>query len=433
MSSVAPAGATSAPTLSASGPAPNPWAMALRQLDEAATRLQVDPGVRARLSACQRELTVNFPVRMDDGSLRVFTGYRVQHNLARGPAKGGLRYAQHVSLDEVRALAMWMTWKCALVGLPYGGAKGGVICDPRALTPGELERLTRRFATELAVLVSPEKDIPAPDIGTDGQVMAWFMDTYSMHRGYSQPGVVTGKPVSIGGSEGRLEATGRGVAFCARQAAERRHIPLAGGAVVIQGFGNVGGVAARLLNEIGSRIIAVGDAQGGVYDPDGLDVRALRLYAQEHGGVAGFPSATPISNADLLELECDVLVPAAIEGQITAANAGRLRCKLIAEGANGPTTPDADLILAQRGITVVPDILCNAGGVIVSYFEWVQDLQQLFWAEDEVNVRLRRIMGRSFDAMWERAEASQQTLRQAALDIAVARVAEAINVRGLYP
>jgi glutamate dehydrogenase (NAD(P)+) len=409
--------------------------MALRQLGEAGARLQLDPGLRARLGACQRELTVNFPVRMDDGTVRVFTGYRIQHSLARGPAKGGLRYSLGVNVDEVRALAMWMTWKCALVGLPFGGAKGGVVCDPLTLSDTELERLTRRFATELAILVSPEKDIPAPDIGTDARVMAWFMDTYSMHQGQTVPGVVTGKPVSIGGSEGRVEATGRGVAFCARQAAERLGVPLAGGRVAIQGFGNVGGVTARLLSEIGSRIVAISDVNGGIYNPDGLDVRALRVYAQEHGSIAGFPGTTPVSNAELLELECDVLVPAAIEGQITAENAPRLRCRLVAEAANGPTTPDADGILAQRGIAVVPDILCNAGGVIVSYFEWVQDLQQLFWAEDEVNVRLRRVMSKAFDAMWERSQTAgqSQTLREAALDIAISRVAEALGARGLYP
>jgi glutamate dehydrogenase (NAD(P)+) len=407
--------------------------MARRQLEEAGARLRLDPGMRARLGACQRELTVNFPVRMDDGTVRVFTGYRIQHSLARGPSKGGLRYSLGVDVDEVRALAMWMTWKCALVGLPFGGAKGGVVCDPRALSDTELEHLTRRFATELAVLVSPEKDIPAPDIGTDARVMAWFMDTYSMHKGQTVPGVVTGKPVSIGGSEGRVEATGRGVAFCARQAAERLGVPLAGGRVVIQGFGNVGSVTARLLSEIGSRIVAISDVSGGIYNPDGLDVRALRLYAQEHRSIAGFPGSTPVSNAELLELECEVLVPAAIEGQITAENAPRLRCRLVAEAANGPTTPDADVILAERGITVVPDILCNAGGVIVSYFEWVQDLQQLFWAEDEVNVRLRRVMSKAFDAMWERSQTAGQTLREAALDIAIARVAEALDARGLYP
>jgi glutamate dehydrogenase (NAD(P)+) len=407
--------------------------MARRQLDESAARLQLEPGTHARLGVCQRELTVNFPVRMDDGSVRIFTGYRVQHSLARGPVKGGLRYSLGVSIDEVRALAMWMTWKCALVGLPYGGAKGGVICDPRALSDGELERLTRRFATELSVLISPEKDIPAPDVGTDGRIMAWFMDTYSMFAGQTVPGVVTGKPVSIGGSEGRVEATGRGVAYCTRLAAERLGLPLAGGSVAVQGFGNVGGVTARLLSEIGARVVAVSDVQGGVYNPNGLDVRALRLFVAEHGGVAGFPGATAITNAELLELPCDVLIPAAIEGQITAENAPRLQCRLIAEAANGPTTPDADLILAERKITVIPDILCNAGGVIVSYFEWVQDIQQLFWAEDEVNVRLRRIMGRAFEAMWERSESAGVTLRDAALDIAVARVSEALTVRGLFP
>ncbi|HEX2186097.1 MAG TPA: Glu/Leu/Phe/Val dehydrogenase [Chloroflexota bacterium] len=407
--------------------------MALRQLEGAAARLQLDPGIHARLGACQRELTVHFPVRMDDGTVRVFTGYRVQHSLARGPAKGGLRYAMAVSLDEVRALAMWMTWKCALFNLPYGGAKGGVICDPKALSPAELENLTRRFATELAIMVSPERDIPAPDVGTNPQIMAWFMDTYSMHRGHSEPGIVTGKPVAIGGSEGRVEATGRGVAYCTRLAAERLNLPIVGSRVVVQGFGNVGSVAARLLHELGCKVVAVSDYRGGVYNPAGLDLRALRLYVQEHGALSGFAGAEVVTNAELLELPCDILVPAAVEGQITAENAPRLRCKLVAEGANGPTTPDADLILAERGITVLPDIFCNAGGVIVSYFEWVQDLQQLFWAEDEVNERLRRIMGRSFGVLWERAEAAHLTLREAALELAVSRVAEALTVRGLYP
>jgi glutamate dehydrogenase (NAD(P)+) len=415
------------------GPTPNPWEMALRQLNESAARLKIDPAIHQRLSTCQRELTVHFPVRMDDGTVRIFTGYRVQHSLARGPAKGGLRYASTVSLDEVRALAMWMTWKCALVGLPFGGAKGGVVCDPKQLSAGELERLTRRFATELSVLMSPDKDIPAPDIGTNAQVMAWFMDTYSMHVGHSEPGVVTGKPVSIGGSEGRAEATGRGVAYCTRWAAERLGLSLAGASVVVQGYGNVGSIAARQLHDLGCKVVAVSEVSGGIYNPAGIDQRALRLYHQEHGTIAGFPGTQAITNQELLELPCDVLVPAAVEGQITAQNAPRLRCKLIAEGANGPTTPDADEILARRGITVVPDILCNAGGVIVSYFEWVQDLQNFFWTEDEVNDRLRRLMGRAFEEVWERAETAETTLRAAALDTAIARVAEALTVRGLYP
>ena len=407
--------------------------MALQQLDAAAKRLQLDPDIHARLATCQRELTVNFPVRMDDGSVRMFTGYRIQHSLARGPAKGGLRYSIHVSQDEVRALAMWMTWKCAVVGLPYGGAKGGVICDPKTLSERELEALTRRFASELAVLVSPQKDIPAPDIGTDSRVMAWFMDTYSMHVGNSVPGVVTGKPVSIGGSEGRVEATGRGVALCTRWAAEKLNLSLLDASVVVQGFGNVGSVAARLLHEYGTKVVAVSDVSGGVYNPGGIDVRALRLYYQEHGSISGFPGTQPVSNAELLELPCDVLVPAAIEGQITSQNASRLRCKVIAEGANGPTTPEADDVLRQRGIVVIPDILCNAGGVIVSYFEWVQDIQQFFWAEDEVNERLRRILGKAFTTVWEKAEISAQPMRDAALDLGIQRVAEALTVRGLYP
>lgn len=412
---------------------PNPWHSALTQLEGAARRLQLDPAIHLRLASCQRELTVNFPVRMDDGSVQTFTGYRIQHSIARGPAKGGLRYAPSVNPDEVRALAMWMTWKCAVVGLPYGGAKGGVVCDPKALSAGELERVTRRFASELFVMVSPEKDIPAPDVGTDARVMAWFMDTYSMHIGHSEPGVVTGKPVAIGGSEGRLEATGRGVALCTRWAAEKMGMALENCTAVVQGFGNVGSVAARLLHEYGTRVIAISDVSGGIHNPDGIDVRALRLYNQEHGSIAGFPGTKAISNEELLELPCDILVPAAVEGQIRADNAPRLQCKILAEGANGPTTPDADSILAERGITVIPDILCNAGGVVVSYFEWVQDLQQFFWAEDEVNERLRRILGKAFDALWERADIADTTLRNASLDVAVSRVAEALTVRGLYP
>jgi glutamate dehydrogenase (NAD(P)+) len=433
MTSVVPPGSAQPSGAQSSAPAINAWEMAQTQLDGAAKRLQIDPAIHARLAACQRELTVHFPVRMDDGTVRIFTGYRVQHSLARGPAKGGLRFSPAVGIDEVRALAMWMTWKCALVGLPYGGAKGGVICDPHTLSLGELEHLTRRFATELAILVSPDTDIPAPDVGTDSRVMAWFMDTYSMHVGHSAPGVVTGKPVSIGGSEGRADATGRGVAFCARWASEKMGMHLAGASVVVQGFGNVGSVAARLLHEQGCKVVAVSDIAGGIYNPQGIDVRALRLYYQEHGSIAGFPGTKKVSNEELLELPCDVLVPAAIEGQITTENAGRLRCKLLAEGANGPTTPDADAILKERGVTVVPDILCNSGGVIVSYFEWVQDLQNFFWAEDEVNERLRRIMQRAFDAVWERAQMAQVSLREAALDVAVARVAEALTARGLYP
>ena len=433
MTSVAPPGGSARRTAQATPPALNPWEMALTQLEGAARRLQLDPGIHARLAHCQRELTVHFPVRMDDDHVEIFTGYRVQHSLARGPAKGGLRYSMGVSIDEVRALAMWMTWKCALVGLPYGGAKGGVICDPHQLSPKELEHLTRRFATELSILVSPEQDIPAPDMGTDARVMAWFMDTYSMHAGHSVPSVVTGKPLSIGGSEGRADATGRGVAYCTRWATEHLGIAMHEASVVVQGFGNVGGVSARLLHEQGCKVVAISDVSGGIYNPKGIDIRALRLYAQEHNRIAGFPGTSAVSNAELLELPCDVLVPAAIEGQITRDNAPRLRCKLIAEGANGPTTPDADSILNERGITVVPDILCNSGGVIVSYFEWVQDLQNFFWAEDEVNERLRKIMGRAFEAVWERAQMAQVTLREAALDVAVSRVAEALTSRGLYP
>ena len=437
MTSVAPASphqaAHQAEPQDGTAPGPNPWQMALHQLEGAARRLQLDPGIHVRLANCQRELTVNFPVKMDDGSIRVFTGYRFHHNIARGPAKGGLRYASYVNVDEVRALAMWMTWKCAVVGLPYGGAKGGVVCDPKQLSLGELERLTRRFASELAIIIAPEKDIPAPDMGTDARVMAWIMDTYSMDVGHSVPGVVTGKPVSIGGSEGRVEATGRGVALCTRWATERMGIDLHQCSIVVQGFGNVGSVAARVLHEYGAKVVAVSDVAGGIYNPRGIDIPALRLYQQEHNTIAGFPGTKPVTNAELLELPCDVLVPAALEGQIRADNAGRLRCKILAEGANGPTTPEADAILRERDITVIPDILCNAGGVIVSYFEWVQDIQQFFWAEDEVNERLRSILSKAFDLLWERSEITEQPLREAALDLAVQRVAEALAVRGLYP
>ena len=413
--------------------APNIWAVAQQQFDQAAEKLDLDPGLRRVLRVPKRELTVHFPVTMDDGHVEVFTGYRVQHNLSRGPAKGGIRYHQDVTLDEVRALAMWMTWKCAVVNIPYGGGKGGVIVDPKQLSKRELEGLTRRFTTEISPLIGPDRDIPAPDVNTNAQTMAWIMDTYSMHNGYTISGVVTGKPVAIGGSEGRVEATGRGVALCTRWATERLHMHLDQCRVVVQGFGNVGSVAARILHESGATIVALSDVSGGIYNPSGIDVRAMRLYQQEHGSIAGFPGTTAVSNADLLELECEVLVPAAVEGQIREDNAGRLRCKILAEGANGPTTPAADAILRERGITVIPDILCNAGGVIVSYFEWVQDLQQFFWAEDEVNERLRRILGRAFDELWDRAEVAEQPLRDAAMDVAVQRVAEALTVRGLYP
>lgn len=412
---------------------PDAWAMARAQLRASAARTGIERDVVERLSHCEREFTLNFPVRMDDGTLHIFTGYRVQHSLARGPVKGGLRYAPTVAIDEVRALAMWMTWKCALVGLPFGGAKGGVRCDPHSLSDGERERLTRRFAAGLVPVIGPAVDIPAPDLGTGPQEMAWFMDTVSMHVGHAQPGVVTGKPVSVGGSEGRAEATGRGIALCTAWAAGRLGIDLHRSRLVVQGFGNVGATAARLIHAQGATVIAVADAGGGIHREEGLDLVAVARHARIHGTVAGFPGTEPVGRNGILEVPCDVLVPAAVEGQITGANASRLSCRLVVEGANGPTTPEADEILLARGIPVVPDILCNSGGVVVSYFEWVQDLQQFFWNEAEVNARLGAIMRTAFEATWDRATTSGTTLREAALDLAISRVAETIRVRGLYP
>jgi glutamate dehydrogenase (NAD(P)+) len=411
----------------------NPWAMAQRQFDLAAERLRLDPGLRKVLREPQRELTVHFPVKMDDGSVQVFTGYRVQHNLGRGPAKGGLRYHQDVTIDEVKALAMWMTWKCAVVGIPYGGGKGGVQVDPKKLSKRELEGLTRRFASELAVLIGPEKDIPAPDVNTNAQVMAWIMDTYSMHVGYTVPGVVTGKPISLGGSEGRNEATARGAVFCIEEAAPRVGIDLAQATVAVQGFGNAGSIAALLLAEHGARIIAVSDSTSGIRNLAGLDVKAVLRWKSEHGTVKGFPGAQDITNAELLTTECDILVPAALEHQITAANAKDVKAKLVAEAANGPTTPDADRILHEKGVFLIPDILCNAGGVTVSYFEWVQDLNRDHWSEAIVNEKLREIMVKAFWEVVAMRDREDVDMRTAAYLVAVDRVASATAMRGLYP
>jgi len=415
-------------------PREDPWQMALRQFNIAADLLPLKRGIREFLAYPKRELTVNFPVKMDDGSVRIFTGYRVHHSTVLGPTKGGIRYHPDVTLNEVRALAMWMTWKCATVGLPYGGAKGGVVVNPKELSRDELEHLTRRYATEIGILMSPEGDIPAPDVGTNPQIMAWIMDTYSMHRGYSTPSVVTGKPLSIGGSYGRVEATGRGVTIVTREAARHLGMSLAGAKVAVQGYGNVGSVAAYLLHEQqGCTIVAVSDTSGGVYNPRGLDPRAVLRHKEEHGSVAGFPGADRVTNAGLLEVPCDILVPGALEGQITAENAPRVKARLIVEGANGPITPDADEILHQRGVFVVPDILANAGGVIVSYFEWVQGLQQFFWTEEEVNQNLERIMVRSFGQVLRTALDRKVSMRTAALIRAIDRVADALMTRGIYP
>lgn len=409
------------------------YATALAQFDRAAQILNLDPGLADTLRACKRELTVNFPVKMDNGEVRRFTGYRVHHNTARGPTKGGIRYSPTVDLDEVRALAMWMTWKCAVVNIPYGGAKGGVVCDPKQLSPRELEGLTRRYTTEISPFISPEGDIPAPDMGTNPQIMAWIMDTYSMHRGYSVPAIVTGKPINIGGSAGRFEATGRGIMFTVREAYRTFGWSFDGISVVVQGFGNVGSITAQTAYEMGCKVIAVSDVQGGIYNPKGIDIPRLRRYLREHPTVQGFDGADKITNAELLELPCDVLVPAAMENQITRANASRVKARVVAEGANGPTTPEADEILMSNNVLVIPDILCNAGGVVVSYFEWVQSLQQLFWEEDDVTHRLERIMVRSFHDVYEQSIRMDLDLRTSALVLGIGRVAEATQTRGLYP
>jgi len=414
-------------------PSINPWHVAQVQFDIAADRLNLDPGLRQVLREPRRELHVTFPVKMDDGSVQVFRGYRVQHNLGRGPAKGGIRYHQDVSIDEVKALAMWMTWKCAVVGIPFGGGKGGVIVDPKKLSRREIENLTRRFATEIEVLIGPERDIPAPDVNTNAQTMAWIMDTYSMHIGYTVPGVVTGKPIALGGSEGRNEATARGTVYCIVEAARHLHLHLDDATVVVQGFGNAGSIAAQLMAEEGSKILAVSDSTGGIHNPDGLDIGRVSAWKAEHGTVVGFPGAQPVTNAEILEIECDILIPAALENQITAANAERVKAKIIAEAANGPTTPEADEILFRRGIFMIPDILCNAGGVTVSYFEWVQDLNRDHWSLDMVNGKLHGIMTKAFAETLEIAQREQVAMRLAAYLLAVERVASATAMRGLYP
>ena len=410
-----------------------PYEMALAQYDRAVKYLKLKRGIEEYLRWPKRELTVNFPVKMDDGSVRIFTGYRVHHSTARGPTKGGIRYHPDVTLDEVRALAMWMTWKCAVMNLPYGGAKGGVVCDPKKLSLQELENLTRRYATEISILMSPEGDIPAPDVNTTPQIMAWIMDTYSMHRGYPVPAVVTGKPVPVGGSLGRAEATGRGVMVATREALAQRKLPLPDLRVAVQGFGNVGSVAAVLLHRAGARIVAAGDSRGGTLNPRGLDPGALLRHKRESGRLDDYPGGEPIDNQELLTSDCDVLIPAALEQQITAANAERIRARLVVEGANGPTTPEADAVLRARDVLVVPDILANAGGVVVSYFEWVQDLQAFFWSEAEINERQERLMVRAFGEVWATAQDKGVDLRTAALIRAIERVAEAIMILGIYP
>ncbi len=411
----------------------NAWHNAQQQFDDAAELLGLEPDLRDVLREPKRELSVHFPVKMDNGHVQMFQGYRVQHNLGRGPAKGGIRYHQDVSLDEVRALAMWMTWKCAIADLPFGGAKGGVIVDPHKLSAGELERLTRRFASEISVLIGPEKDIPAPDVNTTPQMMAWIMDTISMAKGYSVPAVVTGKPLSVGGSAGRNAATGRGCMIVGMEACRKLGIEPSRATVAVQGFGNAGSIAAGLMQGKGFTIVAVSDSRGGIQNRAGLDVAAVIAHKQRTGSVVGFPGSEPVSNMALLELPVDVLIPAALESQITASNAGEIKAKLILEAANGPTTPDADAILAKRGITVIPDVVANAGGVTVSYFEWVQDIQSFFWEEDEVNAKLERVMVKAFNTTWDMAKKHNVPVRLGAYLVAVSRVADATRVRGIYP
>jgi glutamate dehydrogenase (NAD(P)+) len=409
------------------------FSMALTQFEQGLEHADVEEDVAERLRYPERALMMSVPVRRDDGSLQVLPGYRVQHSTVLGPTKGGLRYDPHVSLGECTALAMWMTWKCALLRIPYGGAKGGIRCNPREMSPGELERMTRRYTIELRPIIGPEEDIPAPDMATNEKTMAWIMDTYSMVEGYAVPEIVTGKPVSIGGSVFRREATGSGVVMVVERACDRLGWVLAEQRCVVQGYGNVGGVAARELAARGARVMAVSDISGAVYSEAGLDLAAVDAWIEEHGSLDAYPDAQHVSNSDLLELPCDVLVLAALEDQVTADNVGRIDAKMVAEGANGPTTVEADAILAERGIVVLPDILTNAGGVTVSYFEWVQDLGRLFWGRDEIREKLAEQICDAFDRVWDLSDQLGVTLRQAALVAAIREVAGALTARGIYP
>jgi glutamate dehydrogenase (NAD(P)+) len=410
----------------------NPWIAAAARFDEAAMRLKLDDGMRKVLRTPTKELTVHIPVLLDDGRLEVFTGYRVQHSLARGPAKGGIRFAPDVTLDEVRALASWMTWKCAVVNIPFGGGKGGIICDPNVMSDAELEKLTRRYTAEIIDFIGPERDVPAPDVNTNEKVMAWIMDTYSMHARHTVTAVVTGKPMALGGSRGRPEATGRGCMMVILKALEVLGLKPQDSRVVIQGFGNVGGMAAKLMRAIGFKIVCVIEYDGAVYNAEGLDIAALQQHRRETGSITGFAGGEDIDKAEAMFLECEVLIPAATENVIHSGNAERIRCKILCEGANGPTTPLADEVLADKKIFVIPDILANAGGVTVSYFEWVQDRQGFFWNEQLVNQRLEEIMTESFDAVVEYARAHHVNNRIAAYMLALDRVAQAIKLRGIY-
>jgi len=411
----------------------NPYRIAQIQFDIAAEYLKLDQGLRQILRTPKRVLEVSIPTKMDNGQVKVFSGYRVQHNVARGPAKGGIRYHPAVTLDEVKALAAWMTWKTATVNIPYGGGKGGVICDPKRMTKSELERMTRRYTSEILPLIGPEKDIPAPDMYTDAQTMAWIMDTYSMTKGYSSLGVVTGKPLSIGGSEGRNEATARGCLVAVEEACRVKKMSIRGASVAIQGFGNAGSLAAKLFSEKKARVIAISDSRGGVFNSRGIDPLKAMRYKERSGTVVGMPGTSRISNDELLAMKCDILIPAALENVITLNNADQIKAKIVAEAANGPTTPHADEVLARKGIMLLPDILANAGGVTVSYFEWVQDLQSFFWSEAEVNAKLESVMRRAFAEVHESARKHRTHMRTGAYCLAVGRVADATLVRGLFP
>ncbi|MGD0637345.1 MAG: Glu/Leu/Phe/Val dehydrogenase [Nitrososphaerales archaeon] len=411
----------------------SPFENVLEQLDIAGEYLKLEPGVKDMLRQPKRIVTVSLPVKMDDGRTNVFTGYRVQYNDARGPFKGGIRYHPGVTLDEVKALSAWMTWKCSVADIPFGGAKGGVICDPKKMSQGELERLTRRYAAAISNVIGPDQDIPAPDVYTNSQIMAWILDTYSLIKGYAVPGVVTGKPISLGGSLGRDTATGRGAAFCTREASKVVKVPLKGATVAVQGFGNAGANYALILEEMGAKLVAASDSQGGIFNRKGLDAKKVLAHKEKGGTVVGYPGAESVTNDELLQSECDILCPAALENAITKDIAGGVRAKIIVECANGPTTPEADRVLDQKGVFLVPDILANSGGVIVSYLEWVQNLDRLYWTEEEVNSRLEQKITGAFKGVHQEAKKHGVSMRTGALIVGVGRVAEAVRTLGLWP
>ena len=411
----------------------NPFEIAQQQLRLVGETFDIDSNLISVLSQCKKAVSVSIPTRMDDDSITTFQGYRVTHNIARGPSKGGIRYHPDVTLDEVKSLAMWMTWKCALMGIPFGGAKGGVICDPKHMSEGELQRMTRRYTSEIITEIGPERDIPAPDVGTSPREMAWIFDTYSMNKGHSVLGVVTGKPLAIGGSLGRLEATARGGLFAVLEALDRLGKSLAGLRVAVQGFGNVGSYFALFAHQHGAKVLAMSDSSGGVFNAEGIDVPAAIAFKEETGSLTGLKGTEPVTNDELLVLDCDILAPSALEQVITADNADKIKASIIVEGANGPTTPAADDILEDRGILILPDVLANAGGVVVSYFEWVQGLQEYFWKEDEVNSNLHDIVRKAFHETWDMRARRKTSMRMAAYGLAVMRVSEATTTRGLYP